>query len=107
MTTRKGRDGKNWLDDMQESFFWSGVVFFVLIFALDIGFIKESFGIYILLAKAVNSGACYICFGIGSRKTLQMGGQFFKFFALIKKGVDPVNEEESDIELPERGETNE
>jgi hypothetical protein len=90
MTLNNGKRGnRNWVWDVQESFFWSGVVSFIFIFTFDLGFVKEALGSYILLGKAINTAVCWFCFIVGSRKTLSMFGQFTRFFTMLKKGTEP------------------
>jgi hypothetical protein len=84
----KKRGNGDWVSDVQESFFWSGVVSFVMIFAFDLEFIEKGFGSYILLAKAVNTGVCLFFLIMGSKKTLNVLSQFLKFANAIKRGEE-------------------
>jgi hypothetical protein len=103
--TKKPAEERSWISEMHESFFWSGVVTFLMIFCFDIGFVSKSLGSYLLLAKAINTGACWFCFMAGSRKTLQMFSRFLKVFNSIKKGEESETTEsettESETEYPE------
>ena len=92
---------KKKISDSQETYFWSGVVSFLFIFTFNLDFIKDSFGEYLLLARAVNTAVCWFCFIRGSRKTLQMFGQFTRFFTILKKGMDPETERLNESEKEE------
>jgi hypothetical protein len=99
ITGKRGETG--WVSDVQESFFWSGVVSFLMIFAFDLEFVEKGFGAYILLAKAMNTGVCWFCFIMGSRKTLNVLSQFMKLFNAIKRGDERLAEDEEEAGTPE------
>lgn len=84
----KAKVKKTWVQEMHESFFWSGIVSFLFIFAFDFSFVQKSLGTSLLLVRALNTGVCWFCFVAGSRKTLQMFSAFLKVFNAVKKGVD-------------------